>query len=302
MRLFNVMKVQVLMSTYNSMRYLREQLLSIYNQKDVEVTVLVRDDGSTDGTQDFLRAEQMAGRLTWYTGQNLKPARSFMDLIKKAGGSDLYAFSDHDDIWLPDKLKAAVDAIGSQKGVALYFCQTRLVDAELKDLPQVPIRPNLTFGESLVYQFVGGCTMVFSNALLYLCQSYEPCYLRMHDIWIYDIALAVGGYVYFDPTPHILYRQHGNNAVGQTSSFLANLRESFLRVKRSEHIRYKIAVELWTGYRDQMLPANRTLLSRVVNYPRSLKDTMYLVCSSALSCANPMVRRTSQLALLTRTF
>lgn len=300
--LHNVMKVQVLMSTYNSMRYLREQLQSVYNQKDVEVAVLVRDDGSTDGTQDFLTAEQAAGRLTWYTGPNLKPARSFMDLVKKAGNADFYAFSDHDDIWLPEKLKVAVDAIGQQKGVSLYFCQTRLVDADLNDLPQVPIRPKLTFGESLVYQFVGGCTMVFSNDLLSLCQSYEPAYLRMHDIWIYDIALAVGGYVYFDPIPHILYRQHGHNAVGQTNSFFDNLGKSIMRVKRGEHIRYKTAEELWKGYRDQMLPANRILLGRVINYPKSLKDTMYLVFSSALACANPMVRRTSQLALLTRTF
>ena len=39
-------KVLVLMSTYNGQMYLKEQLVSIYAQKGVDCTLLVRDDGS----------------------------------------------------------------------------------------------------------------------------------------------------------------------------------------------------------------------------------------------------------------
>ena len=38
-------KVQVLMSTYNGEKYIKEQVDSILAQKKVEVDLLVRDDG-----------------------------------------------------------------------------------------------------------------------------------------------------------------------------------------------------------------------------------------------------------------
>ena len=47
--------VQVLLSTYNGETYLKEQLDSILNQKNVAVKLFVRDDGSSDGTVDILR-------------------------------------------------------------------------------------------------------------------------------------------------------------------------------------------------------------------------------------------------------
>lgn len=50
--------VTVLMSTYNGEKYLREQLESIFNQKNVHVRMIVRDDGSDDHTVDILREYQ----------------------------------------------------------------------------------------------------------------------------------------------------------------------------------------------------------------------------------------------------
>ncbi|EME8142872.1 glycosyltransferase, partial [Enterococcus faecium] len=41
-------RVIVLMSTYNGEKYIREQLDSIFNQKNIAVKVVIRDDGSND--------------------------------------------------------------------------------------------------------------------------------------------------------------------------------------------------------------------------------------------------------------
>lgn len=53
--LYKEPKILVLLSSYNGEKYLQEQIDSILNQKDVNVFVLVRDDGSTDNTLDLLR-------------------------------------------------------------------------------------------------------------------------------------------------------------------------------------------------------------------------------------------------------
>ena len=47
-------KVQVLLSTYNGEKYLKEQLDSIIAQEGVDVHILVRDDGSKDDTIKIL--------------------------------------------------------------------------------------------------------------------------------------------------------------------------------------------------------------------------------------------------------
>ena len=47
-------KVLVLMATYNGARYLDEQIQSLIDQKNVELEILVRDDGSTDNTINVL--------------------------------------------------------------------------------------------------------------------------------------------------------------------------------------------------------------------------------------------------------
>ncbi len=297
------MRVQVLMSTYNGERFLMEQLQSIYAQKGVDVDILVRDDGSQDGTQVILRQEQEKGRLKWYSGQNLRPARSFMNLLKHADdNADLYAFSDQDDVWDEDKLLAATNAIGEEECPALYFCQTQLVDEHLNDLPQIHISPKLTFGEALVYQFVGGCTMVFNGALRSTVNQYTPEYLRMHDTWVYDIALAIGAKVVFDPVPHIKYRQHTGNSVGQTASTWHQWKERFQRICHREHIRLRIAQELLKGYATQMTMENRKLTERVVEYRTSFRNKLPLLFSHELMPANKTIAATSRLAMMVNVF
>lgn len=46
--------VAVLLSTYNGEKYLRELLDSVFNQKDVNLTLFVRDDRSSDRTVEIL--------------------------------------------------------------------------------------------------------------------------------------------------------------------------------------------------------------------------------------------------------
>ena len=46
--------VLILMSTYNGEKYLKTQIDSLLAQKNVNVSIVVRDDGSTDGTVSIL--------------------------------------------------------------------------------------------------------------------------------------------------------------------------------------------------------------------------------------------------------
>lgn len=100
--------VTVLLSTYNGEKFLEEQLQSLIQQKNVEVRILVRDDGSTDGTVSILDRWKNDRLLNWYTGDNVGAGKSFVDLLFKVPQSDYYAFCDQDDVWLPNKLELSL--------------------------------------------------------------------------------------------------------------------------------------------------------------------------------------------------
>ena len=167
-------KVTILMSTYNGERFLNEQIDSILQQEDIEACLFVRDDGSKDKTISILEQYQEAHVLRFYQGHNLGPAMSFMNLLMEAPATDYYAFSDQDDFWEKDKLSVAVDSLRKYPDEpALYFGRTQLADKKLNILPSPELAPKLTFGESLIHEFIPGCTMVLNNKLREIVNTYS---------------------------------------------------------------------------------------------------------------------------------
>lgn len=297
--------VTVLLSTYNGEKYLDEQLESIVAQKGVTTRILARDDGSTDQTHDILeRWKEKSPALSWYTGENIGPAQSFMQLLNRADDSCYYALSDQDDYWLSDKLQVAVGKLESYEGrPALYFCQTELVDKNLNRIDSVIIHPRLTFGESLVYQFVGGCTMVMNRALRNIIKTYAPQYLSMHDVWIYDVAQAIGAHVVFDNTPHILYRQHGDNVTGQSTSVITEWKHRTGRlVKRDLHSRSKVAQEIYNGYYDIMPDENRRILTDFIDGKTHIKKRLKLLTDKRFRCSDTETYNNFRMAVLTNIY
>ncbi|MCR4587913.1 MAG: glycosyltransferase, partial [Lachnospiraceae bacterium] len=107
--------VNVLISAYNGKKYIKEQIDSILAQQDMETRIFVRDDGSSDGTPEYVRSLYPEDKVQLIQGNNLKHGGSFYELTRLAEEGDYWAFSDQDDIWLPGKLKKAVDWMESQE-------------------------------------------------------------------------------------------------------------------------------------------------------------------------------------------
>jgi len=292
--------VAVLISTYNGEKYLEEQLESIVAQRGVTPIIIVRDDGSTDNTCKILDKWEKRGALKWYDGPNMGPARSFLNLLRNAGYADYYAFADQDDYWLPEKMSVAIEKLAPYKNEpALYFCQTQLVNKDLHKIDSVIIDPLLTFGESLVYQFIGGCTMVMNRKLLDVINRYTPLYLNMHDVWIYEVAQAIGAHIIFDPVPYILYRQHGDNVMGQTTSRAAHWKDRTGRVMRREwHARSRLAQSVYEGYHEMMSEEKLNILKDFIDGKKSLRKRLRLLSDDRYRCADKGTYRFFHVAVL----
>ena len=218
-------QIHILMATFNGAAYLREQLDSIAAQEHTHWVLWISDDGSTDETLAICNAfaeQQPSRRVQLLNGPAKGPTANFFHLLQSVRAddpSDLFAFADQDDVWLPEKLSRAVTALKGLDAVpqqpALYGALTRLVDEKLRPtgVSERPLQP-MGFGNALLQNVVSGNTMVFNAALLERLRHIRPEHAVWHDWSAYQTVTGCGGRIHFDTTPCLLYRQHDGNLVG----------------------------------------------------------------------------------------
>jgi rhamnosyltransferase len=296
-------KVLVLMSTYNGEQYLQQQIDSIITQKNIDVELIVRDDGSTDKTIDILKDYQQKGLLSYYAGENLKPQYSFLHLLRHAPECKYYAFADQDDVWLEDKLYSGIKEIYSfDNQPAIYTCQTQMTNQYLEKIPTPRLHPICTFGESLVYAYASGCTMVFNNALRTIITSYKPTFIDMHDWWIMSIAAAMKAHIVFDNNAHILYRQHSKNVKGLNDTKLKEWKQRIQRILHKQQIRYHSALELYKGYYIQFPQESKDLIDLFIISKKSFKHRLRLLTDSRYKCGDKKTWVLFKLSILLNTY
>lgn len=232
--------VHILLATYQGGGHLHAQLESIAEQTHARWTLLISDDGSSDETPAIARrfAADCTQKVTLIQGPCKGSTFNFFHLINSIDypdRSDLFAFCDQDDVWLPDKLAAAVashTAHSAPNAPNLYCGRTQITNASLVPLGESAIpRKALTLGNALTQNIASGNTMVFTARLLEILRRIKPEHSVLHDWSAYQVATACGGVIHYDAQMHLQYRQHSTNVVGANDGtiqrlerLLANLR------------------------------------------------------------------------------
>ena len=211
-------KVIVLMSTYNGMLHIQEQIDSIFSQiYDGEIEILVRDDGSADNTVSFLEKYPKTDlrKIVVQRAENVGPQKSFLKLIKDAGCADYYFFADQDDVWLSDKIERGASSLRNVESAAVYCSNYTVTDEALNVKEEAFIKetPLFTPIKSLLYNQIPGCCMAFNKSMMDLLKKVDVDNVMMHDSMLLSLASYIGS-VKYDCLPSILHRIHGNNVVG----------------------------------------------------------------------------------------
>lgn len=293
------------MSTYNGETYIREQIESILAQEgDFELDLWVRDDGSKDSTCQILDAYGAEGKLRWYTGENLRSARSFFDLVQHCTGYDYYAFSDQDDYWHPDKMKAAISELQDKTCPAIYCANARLVDSQGKDLGRNVYNrvPHCDFCSVVCGGNIMGCTMVFNDQLAQLIQQNPvPEHMIMHDSILLSICTLHDGVILFDEKPYMDYRQHGGNVVGAQWTKWDALKDRFGRITTRQDVSIaQQAASVLAAYPNSENEEKRKFLQRVADYRHSFGSALTLACSRKPKFNGMNMEVTMRLAILLR--
>ena len=234
--------VQILLSTYNGERHIREQLDSFVALEGFDsVKVLIRDDGSTDSTREILSEYADKYGFEVFYGENIGLNASLHELVLRADTSCKYfSFSDQDDVWLPNKLTRALEWLDAQDNSVpnLYSACSHITDDSLKIKGKTVVakRP-LTFYNAMIQNACVGHTQVCNLALLKLLMPYFSNDIDVHDSWVYLVATAFGR-AHYDFERTTLYRQHGNNVLGYETNPIKNFFKRLHRIRTGKSRRY----------------------------------------------------------------
>ena len=215
--------VAVCMAAFNGQRYLKPQVDSIFEQTDVDITLYVSVDRSTDGTEEWFRSLQSRNTrvVLLPCGESFGgAARNFFRLLREVDFSsfEYVAFADQDDVWLPGKLKRAVERLadlgadGYSSDIVAFWESGRSRYIK-KSYPQRRW--------DYLFESAGpGCTFVFKRQLAMEMQGLlqrkhqETQEVGLHDWFTYAFARTHGYTWVIDDYASLMYRQHGQNQVG----------------------------------------------------------------------------------------
>lgn len=224
--------VEILLAVYNGEKYLRQQLESIDNQSYKNWKLVIRDDGSKDGSliiAQHFKEKYSAGKVEIY--QNETPTGSaknnFLKLLKDAD-SDYVMFCDQDDVWHPRKIEYTLKAMKqlemqTDKVPILIHSDLYVVNQSLeiisKSFRKYQNLPHkMKVNQLIVQNSVTGCTVMINRALLDKMKKVDCAdKIVMHDYWAALIAGIFGKVLYIDK-PLIKYRQHYDNSVGASNA------------------------------------------------------------------------------------
>lgn len=238
-------QVDILLATYNGEKYLQEQIESILKQTYSNFRLIISDDCSKDKTKDIIREyAKKDSRIKYYfQDRNLGYVKNFEFLLSTVQ-SEIYALSDQDDVWMPQKIEKYVEKM-KHENADLVFGDLEIVDKDLNLINKsfndymnlsVKIEKCNNYEMLYLYNCVTGCTIVSKRKLLEKVlplptDSKHIC----HDYWIALMA-SIYGKISYIKEPYIKYRQHENNQVGikkvsKNMKKFNDIRNLFIQVK-----------------------------------------------------------------------
>jgi len=206
----------VAMAAYQGMPYIVKQLESVLVQLAPDDEVIISDNGSTDGTLEYLQsAAQSDARihlLSLPLPKGVLP--NFQNALEHCRG-DIIFLCDQDDIWKDNKVEKISRLFGANPNLLAIQADAELIDAD--DRLTVPsFFAHRQCGPGVWKNYKKntwqGCSMAIRCSLLDIALPF-PGRIPMHDVWIGMLA-DLAGEVQFLPEVLTSYRRHADNTSG----------------------------------------------------------------------------------------
>jgi glycosyltransferase involved in cell wall biosynthesis len=209
-------RVSVIITTKNRKNYLKQAIDSVLSQTYKNIEIIIVNDGSDDGTADYLKKFLNNEKILIITNETSMGANYCRNLGIRNSKGDYLAFLDDDDFWDKDKLKKQVQLIESNEKIGLVSTGFYLVDDNGK-VNRVFRRKNETINsrnaiDRLVLEgnFIGGFSfpLIRSNIVKKYNITLDNKLKSYQDLIFYLDLLQYVPHVAMIEEPLVYYRKH----------------------------------------------------------------------------------------------
>ncbi len=208
-------RVSILLTCYNHLAYLPAALDGIRNQTFQDYEIIALDDGSTDGSREWL-AQQPRIHVV-LNEKNLGTYGTLNRGLELATGEFIAILND-DDVWMPEKLAQQVALLDANPTIGIVQTGGEFVDGSGKKIEGEPLGfkyPQFESGDILLYlvyenKFIASATM-FRASIMNQIGGFNEDYFGSADweMWFRIVELSQAGCVAEKLTQ---YRVHDANA------------------------------------------------------------------------------------------
>lgn len=217
-----------------------KQLQSVDNQNYRPLKLLIWNDSPLDFQADEIIADHVKNIPfeILENGQNNGVTKAFEELTRHAEGKYI-AYSDQDDIWIPDKVSIMVNFMEAKSRCTCCHSDVALIDEENKVIRKSIYPERLKILNTQQYQKKAflvrnwnvGCAMMMTTKVAKAAIPFPT--MVYHDQWLEMYAIALGDFCYI-PECLIEHRVHGANN-SQTLHGIES-KQDYYRVKLQREI------------------------------------------------------------------
>jgi glycosyltransferase involved in cell wall biosynthesis len=148
----NGASVSVIIPAYNRRQIVGRAIQSVLNQTFLPKEVFIIDDGSNDGTPDFVA--EMFPQVTLLRRGTNQGAAAARNLGLTMASGDFIAFLDSDDFWMPTYLEKQITALAGSSSAAFGYCGRYQIANDKRSVMCCPIDPDNLLKSMLMDCFV----------------------------------------------------------------------------------------------------------------------------------------------------
>lgn len=208
-------RVSILLTCYKHIRYLPEAVEGIRAQTFQDYEIIAIDDGSTDGTREWLA--QQPDIICIFNTENLGTYETLNVGLRRAKGEFIAVLND-DDVWLPTKLQRQIEVMDANVNVGLVHTGGYFINGESQRTEGNPL--GFAFPRFATGDILHG--LVFENKIIASAAlARRSCFDEVGEFnrtyfgsgdWEMWFRICEKWHAGFVDEPLTLYRVHGENA------------------------------------------------------------------------------------------
>jgi glycosyltransferase involved in cell wall biosynthesis len=243
-------EVTVIIPTHNRRVMLKRTLHSVLAQRDVDLLVVVVDDGGSDGTEAII-AELGDGRVSVVRHARSRGVAAARNTGIEKAMTPWLAFVDDDDLWAPLKLRAQLDALTADPAAGWACTGSVNIDSQCRVARWDEPPPEADVGDLLLRQNLipgGGSGVLASRELTTAVGGFDEALSNIAD-WDFYIRLGLRSRLASVRRPHLGYYVHPQGMAHDVAKSEREYRYVDLKYRTERQSRgVALNEKAWAGY------------------------------------------------------